>query len=107
MSNNGRSALKITKQTRVREGMAYTLRCEGVLLTVFLTPCDAEASAWRVELTGKRPTEEAVVVTEEGGSRLEALRAGGQRWDSSLPKHGIDTFDWEAVARLLAEVRAV
>ena len=107
MSDKGRSALKITKQARVREGMAYTFRCEGVLLTVFLVPCDDDERSWRVELTGKRPTEEPVVVTEHGQSRLEALRAGGRCWDSSMPKHGIDTFDWDAVERLLGEVRAV
>jgi hypothetical protein len=107
LTEKGRSALKITKQARVREGMAYTLRCDGVLLTVLLTPCDEEASSWRVELTGKRPSEAPVVVTELGQSRLEALRAGARCWESSLRRHGIDTFDWEAVARLLGEVRAV
>ena len=103
-------ALQITKQCRVTGGMTYGLKCEGVILTLTVSPRSNESDKgeWRVEARAKREAQqEAVQVVEWGPTRVEALRALGRAWDSNLASHGLSMFNWEAVARVLGEVRAV
>jgi hypothetical protein len=105
-----KDALKITNQCRVRNGMAYGLKCEGVLLTLTVSPRSNESDQgeWLVEARAKRaPPEEAFVAAEWGPTRIEALRAVGRSWTSNVTTHGLGMFDWEAVARVLLEVRAL
>ena len=101
-------ALKITNQCRTRGGMAYGIRCEGVLLTLHISPKtkDGDPDEWHVEAQSKRATQEAFA-SEWGATRVDALRAAGRAWASKAHSHGLSMFDWSSVERVLHEVRAV
>jgi hypothetical protein len=103
------TALKITQQCRVKGGMAYGLKCEGVVLTLIVSPRTTadDRDEWRVQARAKRPARDDVQFDEWGPTRIDALRAVGRSWTSNQLNHGLTMFDWEAVARVLAEVRAV
>ncbi len=104
-----KASLKITNQCRVKGGMAYGLKCEGVHLTLVVTPrkTEADLGEWHVEARAGRARDDEVVAAEWGPTRIEALRAVGRAWTASVPSHGLTMFDWEAVARVLSEVKAV
>ncbi len=104
-----KDALKITGQTRVKGGMEYDLKCAGVRLTLTVSPRtkDDDEDAFRVEARTKRTAGEELVVSAWGATRKEALCAAGQRWDSSIERHGFGMFDWEEVAATLDTVRAL
>src|SRR5262245_2658383 len=103
------ATLRITQQCRVKGGMAYGLRCEGVALVVTMSPRTSpdDRDEWHIQARVKRPTHDDVLAEEWGPTRLEALRALGRAWTTRQFDHGLTMFDWEAVARVLAEVRAV
>jgi hypothetical protein len=103
------TALKIMQQTRIKGGMSYSLKCEGVLLTLTISPRTSEEDrdAWHVAARAKRPERDDVAMDEWGPTRIDALRALGRTWVSNQFDHGLGMFDWEAVAKVLAEVRAV
>ena len=107
-ARNVKETLKITDQFRDRRGMVYDLKCEGIRLTVCVSPRenDMDLGDWRVEARATQGPE-AEVVAEWGATRIEALRAVGRTWTSKPQANGLPTFDWEAVARVLTEVRAV
>jgi hypothetical protein len=102
-------ALKITSQCRERDGMMYGLKCEGVLLTLVVSPRsnDGDLGEWHVEARAGRGPQNIFVAAEWGTTRIEALRAVGRAWTSKSDAHGVTVFDWEEVARVLLEVRAV
>lgn len=100
--------LRITNQCRTRRGMAYGIRCDGVLLTLYISPraSDGDPGEWQVEAQSKRATQEAFA-SEWGATRLDALRAAGRSWRENALSHGLHMFDWSHVERVLHEVRAV
>lgn len=101
-------AVKITNQFRSKDGFVYDLRSEGARLTISIMPREhsAEAGDWKVEArSGHGP--DAVVVTEWGASRVDVLREVGRAWVSRAMELGLPTFDWEAVAKALKDVRAI
>jgi hypothetical protein len=109
-SKDSKTTLRITHQARIiGGGMSYALKCEGVSLTLMVTPRlkETDAGEWRIEARSKRNEHEDVVATEWGETRVDALRAVGRSWNWSLPTHGLSIFDWEDVARVLREVRAL
>jgi len=97
------------QQARVKGGMAYSLKCEGVFLTLTISPrsSEAERDEWHVAARAKRSDHDDVPMEAWGPTRIEALRALGRSWVSAQLDHRLTMFDWEEVARLLAEVRAV
>ena len=101
-------ALKITHQARGRNGMVYDLSAEGHRLTVsiFQRENPQEAGDWRVEARASR-ADEAIVVSQWGRSRPEALKAVGAAWTARATADHLPSFDWEAVAKLLDSVRAI
>jgi hypothetical protein len=103
------TALRIMQQCRVKGGMAYGLKCEGVLLTLIVSPrvSAEDRDEWHVQARAKRPARDDVLFEEWGPTRIDALRAVGRSWASNEAHHGLGMFDWDAVARVLAEVRAV
>ena len=107
----GKDSLKITNQRRANrgEGMTYDLRCDGVILTLEVSPraSDQDPGAWRVEARVKRPTADDVTAIEWGDTRSDALKAVGRSWDALRNHHGLAMFDWEDVSRVLNEVRAL
>jgi hypothetical protein len=108
MSEKNTDTLKITNQFRLRAGLVYDFRCEGSRLTVFITPRERpdDVGEWRVEARASHAPD-ALVVTEWGATRIEALREVGRAWGSKATEHGLPTFDWEAVVKALQDVRAV
>ncbi len=109
MQEKDKDALRITGQCRVRGGMEYDLKCEGVNLSLVVSPRmnPDDADDWHVEARAKRAPDGPFVAAEWGPTRKEALRAVGRSWDSSVPTHGLAMFDWEAVEKILLTVRAV
>jgi hypothetical protein len=101
-------ALKITHQARGRNGMVYDLIAEGHRLTVsiFQRESTQEPGDWRIEARASR-ADEAIVVSEWGSSRVEALKAVGAAWTARAQADALPTFDWDAVSKLLESVRAV
>lgn len=89
--------------------MTYGLECEGVYMTLVMSPrsSDSDPSDWRVEARAKRALQEDVIEVEWGPTRIEALRAVGRTWDVNARTHGLRVFKWEDVARVLNEVRAL
>ncbi len=103
------TALRITNQFRSKGGMAYDLKCEGVRLTLHISPKTGsdDPGEWRVEARGGRATEEAVTIMEWGATRTEALQAVAKSWAGELATDGLRVFDWEAIAAVLTSVRAL
>jgi hypothetical protein len=101
------SALHITMQFRILRGMAYELNEAGNRLTVMITESgnSAPAQRWTVEAFGGATREAAI--TRTASTRAEALRQAGSSWSDARHERGLHPFDWEAVARALAVVRAI
>jgi hypothetical protein len=85
--------------------MVYELKCGEASLDVHVWTRIAEGvpQGWRVEAHESREAD-AIVIGEYGTSPREALRAVGQAWRDC--EHDLPRFDWDAVAALLAGVRA-
>jgi len=102
--------LKITGQARVKTGgMTYGLKCQGVHLTLVVSPRTNEDDndEWCVEASSSKGLAGNAVMSAWGPTRIEALRAVGRSWTESVDVHGLSMFDWEAVAKVLQEVRAL
>ena len=101
--------LKIMQQWRVKGGMAYGLKCEGVSLTLTVSPraSEADIEEWHIEARAKASSRDEVLMDGWGPTRIDALRALGRAWTTAQFEHGLNMFDWEDVARILADVRAV
>jgi hypothetical protein len=102
-------AIRITQQFRSRDAMVYDLRGKAGPLTLRITGRggdDGSPVEWRVEAsTSGSP--DAVVVSETGATRAEALRAVGSTWNEKRLASNLPSFDWESVARAMAAVRAI
>lgn len=102
-------AIRITQQFRSRDAMVYDLRGRGGRLTLRVTGQgggDGPPTEWRIEAaTSSSP--DSVVVAERGATRAEALRAVGNAWNEKRLASNLPSFDWESVARAMAEVRAL
>jgi hypothetical protein len=102
-------AIRITQQFRSRDAMVYDLRGSAGRLTLRVTGRggeDGPPTDWRIEAaTSSSP--DAVIVAERGATRAEALRAVGRSWNEKRLASNLPSFDWEAVARAMAAVRAI
>ena len=88
--------------------MVYDLSAEGHRLTVsiFQRENPQEPGEWRVEARASR-ADEAIVVSQWGASRTEALKSVGAAWTARAMADNLPSFDWDAVAKLLDSVRAI
>jgi hypothetical protein len=104
-------AIRITQQFRARDAMVYDLRGRVAgRLTLRISgrggDDDGSPTQWRIEAsTSSSP--DAVVVSETGATRAEALRAVGRSWKDKLLANNLPSFDWESVARAMVAVRAI
>lgn len=100
--------VKITNQFRAKRGMVYDLKCDGERLTVSITQRENEdeAGEWRVEARNSSSAE-ALVVSEWGATRVDALRGVATSWASKADSNGLPTYDWDAVVKALEAVRAL
>lgn len=109
MSTKGANAdnLRIVDQLRTPRAREYDLACRDGRLTVNVQPLDSGEPGWRIELRGKRVGGETLTMVESGATRVDALRAAGQKWQIDARPHGLDLFDWAIVEKLLDDVRAL
>jgi len=101
-------ALKITNQYRSKMGFVYDLKCNGVRLTVGITPRQGptDPGEWCVEgHAGSMP--DAPPIAAWGATRSETLSEVGRQWVSKSAELGLPEFDWAAVAVALTGVRAI
>ncbi len=102
-------AVRITQQFRARDAMIYDLRGGAARLTLRVTGRgggEGPPTEWRFEAsTGSTPG--AVIAAGEGATRAEALLSLGRAWDEKRLAEKLPSFDWEAVARAMAAVRAI
>jgi len=105
------NALMITHQYRIprNRGMTYGLKCDGVYLTLVVSPRlnGEDPGDWRVEARAKQQLRDDVIEAQWGETRREALSAMGRSWNEHARMRGLRMFDWEDVARVLNEVRAL
>jgi hypothetical protein len=100
--------LKITNQFRSKAGFVYDLRCDGARLTVNITQRQGagDAGEWHVEASTKAAASDAAIAAW-ADTRVAALQEVGRQWSSRAAELGLPTFDWDAVATALTNVRAV
>ena len=102
------NAVKITQQFRSRDSMVYDLRGSAGRLTLRVSGREADGgrTEWRIEAsTSTAPG--SVSFAHSATTRAEALRAVGRSWMEKRVAHDLPSFDWDAVARALADVRAI
>jgi hypothetical protein len=103
-------AVRITQQFRSGEAMVYDLRSASGRLTLRITGRGGAEhgppTEWRIAAsTSSSP--DAVIVSECGGTRADALHAVGMMWGQKRMACNLPTFDWELVARAMRAVRAI
>jgi hypothetical protein len=108
-SERKEESIRITQQFRARDAMVYDLRGSAGRLTLRVTGRgggDGPPTEWRIEAaTSTSPGD--VVVSEEGTTRADALRAVGRSWSEKRLANNLPSFDWESVARAMIAVRAI
>jgi hypothetical protein len=107
MSDKRSDALKITNQFRSRTGFVYDLKCESARLILSVVPRETpdDPGEWSVE--ARASTQDSAPITAWGPTKRDALREVGAAWMARAQTLGLPTFDWDAVATVLSEVRAV
>ncbi len=101
-------ALKITNQYRSKTGFVYDLKCNGVRLTVGITPRQGptDPGDWCVEgHAGSMP--DTPPISAWGTTKSETLTEVGRLWAGRAAELGLPEFDWAAVATVLSGVRAI
>jgi hypothetical protein len=109
VKENDEESVRITQQFRARDAMVYDLRGSAGRLTLRITGRgggDGPPTEWRIEASTS-PSPDAVIAAELGATRAEALRAVGRSWDEKRLASNLPHFDWDAVARAMAAVRAI
>jgi len=107
--NDEKNPIRITQQFRAREAMVYDLRGGAGRLTLRVTGRGGDngpPTEWRIEASASS-SPDAVVVAEQGATRAQALGAVGRSWNEKRLANNLPAFDWEAVARAMAAVRAI
>lgn len=97
--------LRITNQFRQKNSMIYDLRGDGSRLVLAIRGRDSESEpdAYCVEARSGTQTD-APSLAGWGSTKVLALQSVGAAW---ALRPDLAAFDWEAIARVLATVRAV
>jgi hypothetical protein len=102
-------SIRITQQFRARDAMVYDLRGSAGRLTLRVSgrgDGDGPPTEWRIDAsTSSSP--DAVIVSEVGLTRADALRAVSRSWNEKRLANNLPSFDWESVTRAMAAVRAI
>lgn len=107
--NEAAGGLTITDQFRSRTGLVYDLKCGETRITVSITQGaegDESAAAWTVEARATSSPDSAAAVGR-GATARDALREVGRTWESRASAREVPVVDWDAVAFVLADVRAL
>ena len=99
---------KVTMQYRSGAGKVFELELAGRMLDVHITPREgSDAGApWQVAAHDRRGAD-AVVISETGATRDEALEKVSVAWDAQARERRLTTFDWSAVTSTLRAIRAI
>lgn len=99
--------LRITNQHRTRTGFVYDLKCKDdrIIVSILTGEGASDQGAFRVEARVSGP--DATPVVGFGATKREALDAVGTAWPGHASQHGLPSFDWESIASVLVEVRAL
>ncbi|HYQ46855.1 MAG TPA: hypothetical protein VER11_33020 [Polyangiaceae bacterium] len=99
---------KVTMQYRRGAGKVFELESAGQMLDVHVTPDESQdsASRWRVAVQDRR-TAGAIVISETGATRGEALEKVGRAWVEQMTARNLTPFDWVAVTSTLQAIRAI
>jgi len=97
-------------QYRSGAGKVFELESAGKMLDVHVTPDEASDAAsaahWRVAAHDRR-TEGAIVISETGATRGEALEKVSRAWAEQMNERNLTPFDWIAVTSTLQAIRAI
>lgn len=109
-SKSDAEAVRITQQFRSGQAMVYDLRGTDGRVTLRVTgraeTDDGPPTEWRIEAsTSGSP--DAVVISESGVTRADALKAVGHAWSEKRAACHLPFFDWDLVALAMRAVRAV
>ena len=99
---------KVTMQYRSGAGKVFELESAGRMLDVHVTPREAsdEAGKWQVAAHDRR-SEGAIVISESGATRGEALEKVSRAWVEQMTERNLTPFDWIAVTSTLQAIRAI
>lgn len=99
---------KVTMQYRSGAGKVFELESAGKMLDVHVTPGGAPDSAgeWLVAAHDRRDCG-AVVISEWGATRGEALDKVSRSWVAQMRERNLSAFDWTAITSTLAAIRAI
>jgi hypothetical protein len=91
-------------QYRSGAGKVFELESAGKMLDVHVTSDDA--GGWLVAAHDRRGTD-AVVISESGATRGEALDKVSRTWVAQMSERNLNAFDWAAVTSTLLAIRAI
>jgi hypothetical protein len=99
---------KVTMQYRSGAGKVFELESAGKMLDVHVTPDEGNGAAnhWRVAAHDRRSAG-AIVISETGATRGEALEKVGRAWVEQMTERNLTPFDWIAVTSTLQAIRAI
>ncbi len=97
-------------QYRSGAGKVFELESAGKMLDVHVTPRGSEAASgageWLVAAHDRRGGG-AVVISEWGATRSEALDKVSRTWVEKMSEQNLSAFDWVAVTSTLLAIRAI
>lgn len=94
-------------QYRSGAGKVFELESAGQMLDVHVTPGEADSVAkWQVAAHDRRSAG-AIVITESGATRGEALEKVSRAWIKQMSERNLTPFDWVAVTSTLQAIRAI
>ena len=101
--------LRIVDQARSIAGRDYYFRYRNARMRVHVAPVAVDGvDAWRVDASVRAfPEGEATTVHDTGLTRTDALRSLARSSLSGESSHMMGLFDWEAVEKLLVQVKAL
>lgn len=99
---------KVTMQYRSGAGKVFELESAGQMLDVHVTPRTASENGgeWLVAAHDRRGGG-AIVISESGATRGEALDKVSRAWVAQMTERGLTAFDWAAVTSTLIAIRAI
>lgn len=108
MAEKATDVLRITNQSRSKTGYVYDLRCEGFRLILSIAPRENAGDEGEFRAEARPSTApDCARVSGWGATRELAVKAAGEEWLKQAEELGLAKFDWDAVVRVLSDVRAI
>lgn len=101
-------ASKVTMQYRKGDAWVYELESDGVQVDVHVSARASVngADEWTISAHRGRG-EHALVLTESGKTRAEALNKIVESWQTKTGELALPAFDWQAAVQALVSIRAI